>query len=267
MSDNQLPDFERPPVVENVLGVQFDAIPNFTAAHAGIFWSEFLGEDWFEAREAPALNLIDEKYGATAFARPTMVLMERSPNRIQILNRNEDRMIQIQDTRFVLNWKRAGRDYARYTTLLGEFRSHLQDFVTFAQRFGCPSLKLTRWEVTYVNHIDRGALWNVLQDWDSIFPGLFGPLSDLSDQSLESFDSQWQVGLQKDKGRMRIQLKHIRKGSEHGEEAIDFRLSATGMLGPDIDLETGMELGHSAIVTRFSQMTSDMAHAHWGRTQ
>ena len=35
---NGLPDYERPPVVETVLGVQFDSLPKFTNAHLGTFW-------------------------------------------------------------------------------------------------------------------------------------------------------------------------------------------------------------------------------------
>jgi hypothetical protein len=32
------PDYERPPVVETVLGVQFDPLPDLCNAHLGAFW-------------------------------------------------------------------------------------------------------------------------------------------------------------------------------------------------------------------------------------
>ena len=43
MQNSGLPTFDNPPVIETVIGVQFDQIPNLTSAHFGWYWREFLG--------------------------------------------------------------------------------------------------------------------------------------------------------------------------------------------------------------------------------
>lgn len=262
-----LPQFTRPPVVETVLGVQFDTLPNFTTAHAGIFWSECLGEDWPTVREASRLGLIDEAYGGVAFRRHVMGLAtDAEPNRLQILNTAQDRMLQLQDSRLVLNWRKTGSEYPHYAPLRDEFGRYLALFQAFLRKYGYPELKLSRWEITYVNHLDRGNLWGSVSDWDRIFPGLFLPLDASADSDLETFDAQWQFGLQKDQGRLRVQLRHIKKDLEGGADAIDLRFIATGMLSSAGDLAVRMEIGHEAIVSRFTKMTSAYAHERWGRS-
>ena len=38
MAKEQLPSYDRPPVIEVVLSVQFDALAGITGAHFGWFW-------------------------------------------------------------------------------------------------------------------------------------------------------------------------------------------------------------------------------------
>ena len=55
MTVEQPVSFERPPVVETVLGVQFKRLPGLTNAHLASFWRE-LGSDWPEIDFVPALE-------------------------------------------------------------------------------------------------------------------------------------------------------------------------------------------------------------------
>lgn len=45
MDEQNLPSFERPPVIETMLGVQFQPLPALRSAHLGAFWKT-LGEEW-----------------------------------------------------------------------------------------------------------------------------------------------------------------------------------------------------------------------------
>ena len=37
---HMLPDFNEPPVIETVLGLQFDPIESFNVPHFGLYWSK-----------------------------------------------------------------------------------------------------------------------------------------------------------------------------------------------------------------------------------
>jgi len=37
-----LPDFNEPPVIETVLGLQFDSLESFSIPHFGLYWSKIL---------------------------------------------------------------------------------------------------------------------------------------------------------------------------------------------------------------------------------
>ena len=70
MADSSLPAFRKPPVVETVLGVQFDPIPGFSNAHLGAFWKRLLAHEnsgsageWRTLTDAPPIEPTFERFG------------------------------------------------------------------------------------------------------------------------------------------------------------------------------------------------------------
>ena len=45
-------EFECPPIVELVLGVQFAPLSRLTSGHLGWFWKQFLDDEWVNASDA-----------------------------------------------------------------------------------------------------------------------------------------------------------------------------------------------------------------------
>ncbi len=262
-----LPEFENPPIVETVIGVQFEPIEGFTAAHAGLFWGQFLRENWNSATEAPMLPTATTQYGALHFTQPSLQLVKTMHNRVQITNVKNDRMIQIQNSRLILNWRKTDEPYARFPNLLSEFNLHLSAFNEFLRGRGLSEVKPNAWELTYVNHIDRGDLWSTVSDWGNIFPGLLNPWPNDRATSIESYSSQWIVAFPANLGRLQVVLQHIRKGDDVGSEAVDLRLIATGVVNAQSGLQTGLHLGRTSIVEHFTSMTSKAAHDHWQRVK
>jgi len=43
---HSLPDYVNPPVVETILGVQFERLPAFKNAHLGAFWKTLDTREW-----------------------------------------------------------------------------------------------------------------------------------------------------------------------------------------------------------------------------
>src|SRR2546422_1208062 len=134
------PKFDRPPVVETALSVQFAPLAQYTGAHAGWFWKEYLdklgepSKEWSQVVEAPKLPDQFERFGAEdVWVPPSVKLFPgmQSP-RTLIIRSDGERMIQIQDSRFILNWKKQSDDYPSYDALVPEFRTLLHTFESFA---------------------------------------------------------------------------------------------------------------------------------------
>ena len=118
MRKDDLPGFSNPPLIETILGVQFDEIPNLTrgsilAGIGGSFWTKYVG---LEAQETPALTDQFETLGESSRRFPfphvsAKILTSIPLTRMQFINDKDDRVIQIQNTRFLYNWrKRSNHD-------------------------------------------------------------------------------------------------------------------------------------------------------------
>ena len=89
-----LPDYENPPVIETVLGVQFDRLAGFKNAHLGSFWKSLgdggdaTGETWPTVTDVPPLPVQFERFGeAGAWAKGFQFQLTQDPSsRLQIKN-------------------------------------------------------------------------------------------------------------------------------------------------------------------------------------
>ena len=118
-SSRQYSAFSSPPIV------------GFTSGHFGWYWREFLGPDWVKTAEVPPLVDQFESFGERAWKLPIakLKLMDSMPaDRLQIINSEDDHVIQIQNTRFLYNWRKRGSTYPRFKILFPEFTSSLDGF-------------------------------------------------------------------------------------------------------------------------------------------
>src|ERR1017187_10040936 len=102
------PAFDNPPVIEKVLGVQFQPIANISYGHYGWFWKTRLDESWIKAQDAPMVVDQFERFGdKLAWGVPEpKISFGAGQDRVMFINGNDDRLIQIQSTRFLYNWKK-----------------------------------------------------------------------------------------------------------------------------------------------------------------
>lgn len=271
----ELSKFASPPIVETVLSVQFSSLINFTNAHVGWFWKNYLGPEWDLIKQAPRIEDQYELFGddrkwdkASGFKFFTGTV----PERHQILRTDKERMIQIQDSRFIYNWKKFGGVYPSFEILLPEFKELIERYTRFIRDSQNPELEINQWEVTYVNHLLRGELWDTPEDWQNIFPWFVTPAVGVLTPSLASlrqkadgFQGDWRLIIGDNLGRLHISLKHVKIVSEQSSEALALQLTARGPLNAEegIDLYRGFDIGHCSIVESFRAMTSKSAHASW----
>jgi uncharacterized protein (TIGR04255 family) len=266
------PEYERPPVVETVLGVQFDQIANFGNAQLGPFWKTLDPAEWVSVADAPPLVSQFEQFGDAVNWQPQLgIQFTQVPRtRLQIKNKTSDRMIQIQDNRVHFNWLKSGTSsYPRYAAVRSGFEDSLRRFVDFVSREKIGEIRPNQWEVTYINNIPKGTVWNAPRDWGFFRPlGGVPTIANLVDG--ESFSGEWHFLIPDQRGRLHVQWRHGRAPAELPEhqETIWLTLTARGPLGNADDrmqtVVSGLDLGHQTIVNSFRALMSDEANAYWG---
>lgn len=267
-----LPKFDEPPVVETLMGVQFDQLPNYTSAHAGWYWKAKLDEHWTKTVETTRIDdqfeLFgdDKKWAMKAFR----VRAGTQPERIQIIRDDDERMIQVQGTRFIYNWRKRESRYPTYDRLRPEFDERFRGFSEFVAESGLGTIVLNQWEMTYVNHIPKGTVWETPDDWAKLFPGFYAPRSDTPRHRLEGFGGEWHMVIGDNIGRLHVSIEHGRIGSAQGPEALIVNLTARGPITGSETADGDMigarfDLGRESIVRTFAAITSEAAHRYWKR--
>ncbi|MHB1038249.1 MAG: TIGR04255 family protein [Pirellulales bacterium] len=272
MDRDPLPDYENPPVVETVLGVQFDRLPGFRNAHLGAFWKSFDATEWPVVQDVPLLPPEFERFGTSGrWAKGVQLQLTQDPAcRLQIKNRAGDRMIQLQNNRLHFNWLGgAGGRYPRYEKVRDEFVGIVRKFIDFIEHADVGALRLNQWEVTYVNAIPQGSVWQTPGDW-SFFKLLAGlpTIEDLVQG--ESCGGEWHFAIPGRKGRLHVQWHHGVKATtgESEGEIVQLTFTARGPIEAGDDplqaITDGLSLGRRTIVSSFKELMSDAANHYWG---
>ncbi len=169
-----LSDFHNPPVVETVLSAQFDRLPAMRLVHFGLFWQKM--KDRFpETEEKPALTQIVERFpdplapgGRVRFEALELPELPR----LWLLNKGRTEMIQVQNDRFIKNWRKQSEadPYPHYEPVIKPaFERDFQDFQSFLAEESLGAARVNQCEVTYVNHIISGEGWNRFAEIDRVF--------------------------------------------------------------------------------------------------
>lgn len=264
----RLPKFTNPPVVEVVLGAQFKPLPNFRNAHLGAFWKT-LASDWSATTDAGPLTLQTESFGDVRFESPQFRFsVGANVNmRVKIHNKEGDKMIQVQNGRLHYNWltTEAKRKYPSYPILRPEFDAVLEDFTEFISHEELGAVELDQWEVTYVNHIFEGTVWNDPADWPALLAPLLGRPNEVPTGRFENCSGAWRFEITPEQGRMHIELGYGSERKERPRQLLILKITARGpIVQHGLDLDQGLNLGHETIVKTFKAITSDAAHRYWG---
>ena len=270
LTGTSLPEYESPPLIEVVFGIQFRKLDKLLAPHVGLLWEKFR-EEYSTCRELPPIAPVVERFGGKGETEVEISEVPPLP-RIWFERPDGTGIIQVQRDRFLHNWKTTGPgdEYPRYHSVSKRFLQYMEKFKNFVEESGLGVLNLTQYDLTYVNHILKGEGWEDLADLGSIFPDF--SWGKRKDRFLPVFsDVNWQstVDLPEKSGRLRI---GIRSGNrqEDGFPLVRFELAARGV-GSDKS-EEGMrdwfDTAHEWIVRGFTDLTSEeIQEKIWRRTQ
>jgi len=266
--DETLPTFENAPVVETVMSVQFDPLSKLTDAHLGGYWFERRNK-WPKVQTQQPIDPVVESFDERGHWRQRGLAFQfgvRPEIRVQMLDKESGRLIQLQRDRFVFNWHRVGSgdDYPRFQRLREEFDAAFAEWKAFVQNGDLGEINPDVWEVVYVNHIPKGELWQTPNDWPAILPGLVSQQSlEVASTASEGFQGQWVYELTPRRGRLYVEVSPGRTTDKSSDDLLVLRLTARGPVKEAQSLDDGLNLGHRVIVQSFKNLTSPGAHQHW----
>lgn len=270
-----LPEFERPPVTEVVLGVQFKTDKPLQVPHIGLFW-ETIRDEFPEIREKAPLGSQIERLESERLPAPEgppgvgvqVTMGGFPPPRCWFVDPSGNRLIQLQGDRFLHNWRKISgeEDYPRYEGIRDEFIKRWRGFVGFLNHEDLGTPTVTQGEVSYVNHIPKDSCWAEADDMPKVFsclkhlddPALFGPM--------ESVEFAIRRLLPENRGRLHV---FAAPAFQAKDKTIMIRMVLTvrGPVGGSSDdaILDWMNMGRAAIVNSFTALTAPEAHKFWRR--
>jgi uncharacterized protein (TIGR04255 family) len=268
-----LPEYNRPPVSEVVLSLQFEPLEGMKTPLIGLLWQRFR-EYLPEMEEHPPLPHIVEQFGAPALPRLDVVVEEKLPvPRVWFLTAEKTQLVQVQQDRFIHNWRKVtGQEpYPRYVSIREIFKEEVTKLIEFLREENVGRMKINQCEVTYVNQIEPRGFWEkfgdvsaVLRNWTDLPPGGFLPGAE--DVSLRARyilpgDSGEPVG------RLHVLFQPAWKKVDYSP-VFTMNLTARGRpLSDDLEGAFGfLDLGHVWIVKGFADLcTETMQYKAWER--
>lgn len=271
-----LPEFDKPPVTEVVLGVQFEKLGSLRTPQLGYAWQAFR-ERFPQTEEQPPLEPVFEQFGPRTGGRPgvRLELLATPPQpRLWFLNESGNELVQIQQDRFVRNWRKRedSDEYPRYRNLRELFRRDFEEFCGLVQREEWGEVVPNQCEVTYVNIIAAGEGWEDHGDLGKVLTMFAARYSDgqLGKPEEASVNIQYvlRAADAEPVGRLHVAANPVLRVSDN-RTAIRLSLTARGR--PDGDTVDGvmrfLDRGHEAIVRGFASITTPEMHRVWERKQ
>ena len=262
--DGRVPvQFDQPPVIEVACGVAFTLPKPLKTAHIGRYWSRIVGE-FPRCDDAAPIAMIVEGQGTpdstdlnVQFDHMALPPMRRA----WLINAEGTHLLQLQEDRFLFNWKRTGEisSYPSYRDVVADFREQWSRYKAFLGDEGLGTPSPTQLEMTYFNFWPGGTAW--LRDYQR---------DQTQERFLEAPEAvSWKVvhNLPESRGRLHISAGSARHATSN-EKGVRLDLTARGLPTDPSDsgCEQWFDLAHVWITQGFTDITTDEAHKAWGRT-
>ncbi len=238
ISSEPLPSFDKPPLVEVVLGVQFSPLEALKTPHYGDFWQTIKNE-FPTLEDHPPLPPTIERFGTAG--PPTIEFTNVPPiRRSWFVSPDKTGIIQLQRDRFLHNWRRVQESdtYPRYDQVMKPFLAKLELFSKFVADNNLGELKHNQYELTYVNRIAQDEAWISNAQTGRIFPDLcWRTTSDRFLPEPEAVNWNTKFVLPENSGRLHVSLRTV--VLPNGESNLFLEMNARGF--PQGRNESGME--------------------------
>jgi len=266
-----LADFEKPPLIEVVHGVQFKPL-NLSIIDPGRFYKR-ISDRYPQVQAREPLAPVREAFGPASFMHGVRFQMAQAAEmpRAWFISQDNARIVQLQRDRLLYNWRLVdqGAPYPRYPAMLEEFSRLHDELNTYAVSADLGTTSPDQVELTYISHFfprdDSAEAPNpasVLRIWnDELGPEWSSPIEDVN------FNVRYHIMGSNGAPIGRIYASLTTLLSSDGKRLLQLELTARGT--PESADWTGvtgfLELAHEQIVQCFLGITTPAAHAAWRR--
>jgi uncharacterized protein (TIGR04255 family) len=260
--------YDNPPAVETVMGFHFAQIAGWNPLHLSKLFAMFEPNYPNGEMLAPFIDL------SLAGRGGVLNFVEAIPLRAAFSDKAKSQLVQVQQSFFLRNWRKVRGDqpYAHYSELKPLFLADWYRFNDFLDNLGLAAPAVYRCEVTYINHLVRGEIWNSYNDLAALFKPIaerasiagtgreYGFLPEAATVNLVAGYNLAQLAVS-----LQIQAQSAVTQPE-GTEVI--QLTVTAQSKPDAGkqgLTSALDRCHDAVVLGFDDATTSKAHKIWGK--
>lgn len=256
--DRSLLQYDNPPVTETVLGIEFRPLAAWQMPFFGLYWSR-IRENY--PKTVDQLPLPEESGGPGI-----MINLGPMPIRCWFIDESDQWLIQVQNSRFISNWrKRSEVEYPSYTLFRERFVNQYSLLQTLLAEEGFPEIHYFQAEVSYINQIDIGSDFGKLSEIFPIFSkiekGTFLPLPQGGGVNIV-------YPMPEERGRLFVGIQSI-LNHETAKEMLQLSVTAKTHIASNTSEAAfeALDYGHEWVVKGFTDFTSAEMHKIWGRTQ
>ena len=185
---------------------------------------------------------------------------------MRLSSKDDTRTIQFQANKLIGGWNRETLPKITYAEAKTEYDKRFLQLETFAAKHDLGKPVANLWELTYVNKILPGVLWQKPADWHRVLPGIFpvgGP--QVTGHEWATFNGSWLFVIPPQMGRIRVR---VQKAVENATADVVLLLVITARceIGESgaADWSSGIQLGHRSILKVFHDLASPEARQAWG---
>jgi len=254
---SQLPQYEKPPVTETVLGLEFRPISTWQTPFFGLFWSK-IRDRYNKIAVRPPLPDESGEFGISINFGPM-------PVRCWFIDESEQWLIQLQNSRFISNWRKlTGNDYPSYQLFRNRFVDHYATFEQLLKDENFPEVHYFQAEVSYINQIEVSGFSELSQ----IFPIFSGFREGGILPHPQGGEIKIVYPMPDERGRLSIGIHSITNHAT-ARELLQLTVTAKTLIASNTTeaaLEA-LDFSHEWVVNGFTDFTSPEMHKIWKRTQ
>ncbi len=265
-----LPAYRNPPIDEVAISVQFPPIDDLSDDLIRKYWNT-VRSDYPLAQPMPRLESPVESVEAPTPPIELQVQMPGmvpAPGRLWLVSETDDFLVQVQNSRFIQNWRRREAEYPYFESINDRFRDNYRKFQQFLTDMGLPVPQVQQVEVTYINWIPNDPVTSFFK------PAKYATIV-ASGEDLEPEEQNWigrylisnEAGLVR---RLYVQCLPAIRPQPPAKRGTQFALTfrAARLDGfPDSEVAELIGSARTVIVESFTELTTDNAQESWGRFQ
>lgn len=240
--------FKKEPLKEVVFGVEFNS-PEFASVHFGLYWQAIKDRFPIFPVDRPPVG------GLPLVEMPAL-------RRVWFESASKEQLIQLQESRFYYNWRRRSHDseYPHFDKVSSLFFKEWQNFQTWKTDEEAQIPDALKYELTYLNTIDKEFGWSCVDDYPKVFSFVDETWRDVA-PTKKALRIGFECNLPKESGILAVSIDQA-VDSESNSPIVFLNLTARSN-DASIDIKQWFELAHDSIVETFITLISAESKENW----